>query len=178
MENEKNLEEVQEEIASEQEPVSAEKTGSAEETVPAVEPASTEETAPAEEAAPAEETKPEEKKATPGKLAIVIGAIVVGVGLPSLSNEREAMKTYFEEKYEAGTAYAYTYPGMNRVLQAAGRVIRSEEDRGVVVLIDNRFAEPVYRELMPSFWHGLKYAGDLPALTRRLTQFWHPKDNT
>ena len=48
----------------------------------------------------------------------------------------------------------------------------------IFVLIDNRFAEPVYRELMPSFWHGLKYAGDLPALTRRLTQFWHPKDNT
>jgi len=81
MENEKNLEEVQEEVTPAQEPASAEETVSAEETAPVAEPVSTEETASAEEAAPAEEPKPEEKKATPGKLALVIGAIVVVVAV-------------------------------------------------------------------------------------------------
>lgn len=106
----------------------------------------------------------------------LIGAIVVGVGLPTLSNLREAMREYYEEKYESGTAYAYTYPGMNRVMQAAGRVIRTENDRGVVVLIDQRFAEPVYKKLMPYWWHSLQYAGDTAALSRRLTSFWKPKE--
>ncbi|MBO5788617.1 MAG: ATP-dependent DNA helicase, partial [Clostridia bacterium] len=105
----------------------------------------------------------------------LIGAVVVGVGLPTLSNEREAMREYYEELYESGTAYAYTYPGMNRVMQAAGRVIRSETDKGVVVLIDERFADPHYRALMPKFWRTLKYAGDTASLARRLTNFWAKK---
>jgi len=105
----------------------------------------------------------------------LIGAIVVGVGLPSLSDEREAMCAYYDEKYEAGHAYAYVYPGMNRVMQAAGRVIRTEKDRGVVVLIDERFGSPEYRALYPVAWHTLRFAGDTDALAVRLRDFWQGK---
>ena len=105
----------------------------------------------------------------------LIGAIVVGVGLPSLSDEREAMRAYYEEKYEAGHAYAYVYPGMNRVMQAAGRVIRTEKDKGVVVLIDERFGSPEYRALYPVAWHTLRFAGDTDALAVRLRDFWQGK---
>ena len=73
----------------------------------------------------------------------LIGAVVVGIGMPSLSYEREAVAEYYDEKYEMGKQYAYIYPGMNRVFQAAGRVIRREDDRGVIVLIDNRFDDPI-----------------------------------
>ncbi|MBP5209676.1 MAG: hypothetical protein J6125_02335 [Clostridia bacterium] len=102
----------------------------------------------------------------------LIGAVIVGVGLPSLSDRREAMRDYFEERYEEGTAYAYVYPGMNRVMQAAGRVIRTEADRGVVVLIDDRFSQPTYRKIFPLAWRGLQFAGDTTALARRLELFW------
>ncbi len=105
----------------------------------------------------------------------LIGAVIVGVGLPSLSDEREAIRAYFDEKTEEGRAYAYVFPGMNRVLQAAGRVIRTEEDRGVVLLIDDRFASPEYRNLIPAHWQGLKYVGDKTALSRLLERFWHPQ---
>ena len=82
----------------------------------------------------------------------LIGAIIVGVGLPQLCVERDLIRDYFQEKTGAGFDYAYTFPGMNRVLQATGRVIRSETDRGVVLLIDARFAEPRYRRLFPAWW--------------------------
>lgn len=83
----------------------------------------------------------------------LVGVAVVGVGLPQVSVERELIRHYYQEKLEAGFAYAYLFPGMNRVLQAAGRVIRSELDRGVVLLIDRRFREERYRQLLPSWWH-------------------------
>lgn len=102
----------------------------------------------------------------------LIGTVIVGVGLPPPSNEREAMRAYYENRYEMGTAYAYAYPGLNRVLQAAGRVIRDEGDRGVIVLIDDRLSEKVYKEMLPSFWHTLAYAGDEHALAARLQRFW------
>ena len=72
-------------------------------------------------------------------------------------------------------AYLTNQAGRNRVLQAAGRVIRTEDDRGVVVLIDDRFSEPVYRRLMPNHWRGLKYVGDLPSLSHLLGRFWDGK---
>ena len=102
----------------------------------------------------------------------LIGAIVVGVGLPQPTPENEAIREYYDDTLEAGREYAYVYPGMNRVLQAAGRVIRTENDRGAVVLIDDRFSEPVYRRLMPNHWRGLKYAGDLKSLSHLLGRFW------
>ena len=69
----------------------------------------------------------------------LIGAIIVGTGLPQVCYEREILKQYFERHGEDGFDYAYLYPGMNKVLQAAGRVIRTEEDRGVIALLDDRF---------------------------------------
>jgi DNA excision repair protein ERCC-2 len=102
----------------------------------------------------------------------LIGAIIVGVAQPIPTPEREAIRAYYDDEREAGREFAYVYPGMNRVLQAAGRVIRQESDRGVVLLIDDRFAEPVYRELIPTHWRGLKYAGDLRALETLLRRFW------
>ena len=102
----------------------------------------------------------------------LIGAIVIGVGLPQPTPENEAIREYYDDALEAGREYAYVYPGMNRVLQAAGRVIRTERDRGVVVLIDDRFSEPLYRRLMPNHWRGLKYVGDLPSLSHLLSRFW------
>ncbi len=104
---------------------------------------------------------------------LLIGAIVVGIGMPSLSYEREAIAEYFEEKHEAGKQFAYIYPGMNRVFQAAGRVIRREEDRGIIVLIDDRFADPIYKKSIPSLWQGMQYITDAKELNERLKKFWN-----
>jgi Rad3-related DNA helicase len=106
----------------------------------------------------------------------LIGVIVVGVGIPGLSNERNILRDYYENKCERGYDYAYTYPGMNHVLQAAGRVIRREEDRGVVVLIDSRYAEEPYLHLYPSHWKGICAAGDAKALAHRHKCFWETEN--
>lgn len=102
----------------------------------------------------------------------LIGTVIVGVGIPGLSNERNILRDYYETKCERGYDYAYTFPGMTRVLQAAGRVIRSEEDKGVVVLIDSRYAEEPYLHLYPSHWQGLMAAATPGALAYRLQCFW------
>jgi Rad3-related DNA helicase len=105
----------------------------------------------------------------------LIGAIIFGVGLPGLSNERNIMRDYFEQVFESGYDYAYTYPGMNNVLQAAGRVIRTETDCGVVVLADDRYASPLYRQLFPDHWQGVQYAGNAASLAEILRRFWKNK---
>ena len=102
----------------------------------------------------------------------LIGAVVVGIGLPQLSYEREAIAAYFDDRYEAGKEFAYVYPGMNRVLQAAGRVIRREEDRGVIVLIDDRFDDPIYKKSLPKLWRGVRFIADPKELKDSLEQFW------
>ena len=102
----------------------------------------------------------------------LIGAIIVGIGLPQISYEREAIAAYFEERYESGKEFAYIYPGMNRVLQAAGRVIRREEDRGVIVLIDDRFDDPIYKKSLPSLWRGIKFIPEPKELKETLEEFW------
>lgn len=102
----------------------------------------------------------------------LIGTVIVGVGLPGLSEEGNILRDYYENKCERGYDYAYTFPGMNRVLQAAGRVIRTDTDRGVVVLIDDRYALPLYRSLFPPHWEGLKYAGNSASLAEILRRFW------
>ena len=81
------------------------------------------------------------------------GAVIVGVGLPAITPERELIKNYFTDEFHSGFAYAYAYPGINRVFQAAGRVIRSESDRGVVLLIDERYSRSDYRRLFPDHWN-------------------------
>ncbi len=105
----------------------------------------------------------------------LIGTVVVGVGMPRPDPERETVRAYFEDTAECGMEFAYIYPGMNRVLQAAGRVIRSEEDRGVVILIDDRFADPNYRRLFPQHWRGLRFVGNLHSLDVLLSRFWKTK---
>ena len=105
----------------------------------------------------------------------LIGTVIVGVGLPGLSNERNIMRDYFQNKYERGYDYAYTYPGMNNVLQAAGRVIRTENDRGVVVLIDDRYQTPLYRELLPETFSHIKYATTPREASDCIRRFWRQK---
>ncbi len=102
----------------------------------------------------------------------LIGTLIVGVGLPGLSAERNIIRDYFENRAECGYDYAYTYPGMNSVLQAAGRVIRRPEDRGVVVLVDDRYAGEKYRALYPPHWSDIKFASDIPELQGFLSDFW------
>ena len=102
----------------------------------------------------------------------LIGAVVVGIGIPSISYEREVIAEYFEEKYEEGKQYAYIYPGMNKVFQAAGRVIRREDDKGVIVLIDDRFADPIYKKSIPDLWEGMQYISDAKDLRAELDKFW------
>ena len=102
----------------------------------------------------------------------LIGALIVGVGLPTISSELNIIKEYFDKTRETGYAYAYTYPGMNKVMQAAGRVIRSEDEKGVVILIDDRFATPEYKMIMPEYWHHIKYIGNARDLMGEITEFW------
>lgn len=82
----------------------------------------------------------------------LIGAIIVGTGLPQVSDEREILKNYYDERGLSGFDYAFRYPGMNKVLQAAGRVIRTSEDRGVILLLDERFLQREYGALFPREW--------------------------
>ena len=82
----------------------------------------------------------------------LLGVMIVGVGLPMICPEQEALHRHYEDTLGAGFAYAYRYPGMHKVLQAAGRVIRSETDRGVVLLIDNRYFGHDYYSLCPLHW--------------------------
>jgi DNA excision repair protein ERCC-2 len=101
----------------------------------------------------------------------LIGAVIVGVGLPQLCVERDLIRDYFQEQNSQGFEYAYTFPGMNRVLQAIGRVIRSETDRGVVLLIDARFGEARYRRLFPAWWKYVRVR-HASALAEAIGEFW------
>ena len=82
----------------------------------------------------------------------LIGTLIIGTGLPQVCNEREILKSYFDQKGLSGFDYAYRYPGMNKVLQAAGRVIRTEDDRGVILLLDERFQREKGEEIFPKEW--------------------------
>ncbi|MFT3895900.1 MAG: helicase C-terminal domain-containing protein [Anaerolineales bacterium] len=102
----------------------------------------------------------------------LIGAIVVGVGVPQVSLENDLIKEYFDRQNGSGFAYAYQYPGFNRVLQATGRVIRTEADRGIIVLIDERFTHTRYRQLFPSHWRGYQVVQNISQIEGRLARFW------
>lgn len=82
----------------------------------------------------------------------LFGVIVVGLGLPQVNLYNNILKDYYEEKYNKGFLYAYTYPGFNKVVQAVGRVIRSSSDKGIALLVDNRYSENRYIKLFPKFW--------------------------
>ena len=101
----------------------------------------------------------------------LIGVLIVGTGLPQISNEREILKRYYDKKGENGFDYAYRYPGMNKVLQAAGRVIRTQEDSGVIILLDERFYSQDYMELFPVEWSDMEICS-LNTLEDNLGKFW------
>ena len=86
----------------------------------------------------------------------LIGAIIVGTGIPMVCNENDIIKNFFDENGEDGFDYAYRYPGINKVLQAAGRVIRTEKDKGIVALLDERFMQKSYYDLFPREWKNIK----------------------
>ena len=102
----------------------------------------------------------------------LIGAVVVGVGVPQVCLENDLIKDYFDRLNSSGFAYAYQYPGFNRVLQATGRVIRTEADRGIIVLIDQRFTHPRYRQLFPAHWRGFQVVQNTSEIKAKLARFW------
>ena len=85
---------------------------------------------------------------------------------------QEILRRYYDEAGGTGFDYAYRFPGMNKVLQAAGRVIRTQEDRGVVLLLDDRFARAEYTRLFPRHWHQLQYLRSTTELEQQLAAFW------
>ncbi|MBQ9121909.1 MAG: ATP-dependent DNA helicase [Lachnospiraceae bacterium] len=101
----------------------------------------------------------------------LIGVIVVGTGLPLVCNERELLKAYFDADGESGFDYAYRYPGMNKVLQAAGRVIRTAEDVGLIALLDERFLQPSYQRMFPREWMNFETV-NLQTISKRVERFW------
>ena len=101
----------------------------------------------------------------------LIGAIIVGTGLPQIGSEREILKEYYDRKKQSGFDYAYRYPGMNKVLQAAGRVIRTKEDRGVILLLDDRFLGRDYGEIFPREWKD-RSSCRLNTVEEAVSRFW------
>ncbi len=106
----------------------------------------------------------------------LIGAVIVGVGLPQLGLERDLIREYFAGQNNRGFEYAYQYPGLNRVMQAAGRVIRTEQDRGVIVLIDERFSQYRYRSLYSPEWRRSQVVRNSDEIKERLAHFWSQND--
>ena len=104
----------------------------------------------------------------------LIGVIVIGPGVPQVCNEREILRAYFDDTGVDGFDYAYRFPGMNKVLQAAGRVIRTEEDLGVAALLDDRFTQAGYRSLFPREWRDYRRVSTDTVKTA-VSQFWSEK---
>jgi len=102
----------------------------------------------------------------------LIGAVIVGTGLPQVNNERELLRSYFDEKDGEGYNYAYQYPGMNKVLQAAGRVIRTAQDVGVVALLDQRFLNMSYQRMFPREWETFEVVTS-DNIEKRVERFWN-----
>ena len=101
----------------------------------------------------------------------LIGVIVVGTGFPQVCVEREVLRQYFDGRGDNGFDYAYRYPGMNKVLQTAGRVIRTTDDVGIVVLMDERYAANAYRRLFPAGWKNENYLS-IDRIGDKIARFW------
>lgn len=102
----------------------------------------------------------------------LIGAVIVGTGLPSIDTRQQLLKIYFDEKENMGYEYAYIYPGMNKVLQAAGRVIRTEQDRGIIALLDDRFLTSGYVSLFPREWSDYRIT-EVDMVREEILDFWN-----
>lgn len=101
----------------------------------------------------------------------LIGAVIVGPGIPQVCNDREIIKGYFDKKEMQGFDYAYLFPGMNKVLQSAGRVIRTETDKGLILLLDDRFLQRKYQEMFPREWENWKIC-DMESVDGHMRKFW------
>lgn len=101
----------------------------------------------------------------------LIGAAIIGVGLPQMCLERDLIMDYYNNENK-GFEYSYMYPGFNKVLQSAGRVIRTEKDNGVILLIDKRYKFFRYKQLFPSSWHNIQYYSEFNQIDRKLRDFW------
>ena len=104
----------------------------------------------------------------------LIGAVIVGTGLPQVCDDRELYKNYFDSRGVNGFDYSYLYTGMNKVQQAAGRVIRTMSDRGAILLLDERFLQNAYLRLFPREWSGHR-AVDAESMREELERFWKEK---
>lgn len=105
----------------------------------------------------------------------LIGALIIGTGLPQICNEREILKNYYDKRNMDGFSYAYLYPGMNKVLQSAGRVIRTDDDQGVIMLLDERFMQRQYQYLFPREWDNYETCR-LDNLEGKLEAFWQERN--
>lgn len=101
----------------------------------------------------------------------LIGAVIVGTGLPMVCHERELFRRYYDEKKGSGFAYAYLYNGMNKVLQSSGRVIRTHEDKGAILLLDERFLTKQYTSLFPREWFPYEIV-TMDTMQGKLAGFW------
>ncbi|MFZ7121400.1 MAG: ATP-dependent DNA helicase [Eubacteriaceae bacterium] len=102
----------------------------------------------------------------------LIGTLIVSVGLPKIGIERNIIKDYYDKSNGKGYKYAYMYPGFNKVMQGAGRVIRTEDDKGVVLLIDERFTYKDYLFLYPEYWSNYKIVNSIDKMDKVLLDFW------
>lgn len=105
----------------------------------------------------------------------LIGAIIVGNGMPQIGPERDLLRKHFDETEQKGFDYAYTFPGMNKVLQAAGRVIRTAQDVGIVALLEARFLESSYQRLFPREWEHYETV-NVNTVEERIRSFWKQKE--
>ena len=101
----------------------------------------------------------------------LIGAVVVGTGIPMVCHERELFKDYYEEKKGDGFSYAYLYPAVNKVFQAGGRVIRTINDKGAILLLDERFMQKQYQDLFPREWYPFDVV-NCEKMKELLAEFW------
>lgn len=107
----------------------------------------------------------------------LIGAIIISAGLPQISFERNQLKNYYDKVGCSGFSYAYTYPGINRILQAGGRVIRSEQDKGIILYIDSRFCESNYRKILSDIYPDAIKVYSTSQVKKELKDFWEEKEN-
>jgi DNA excision repair protein ERCC-2 len=109
---------------------------------------------------------------------LLSGVLIVGVGLPAIAPFNNILKSHYDMSFSNGFDYAYTYPGLNKVIQAVGRVIRTKTDRGVAILLDDRFTTRKYLRLYPKFWSHLTVINDSEELTKMIEAFWSDENET
>ena len=100
------------------------------------------------------------------------GVLIIGVALPQFNKHNELLRSYFDRQFENGFDYAYTFPGFNKVIQAVGRVIRSEDDIGVAILMDDRYSHRLYRMMFPNNWQRAITLPKGAYLSDTLKLFW------